>query len=60
MFVKELSETLNLSSTNYEGIILGDTAVGPNERRQQIAILKDYLEEGGTQSLPVLPESDSV
>ena len=60
LFVKELSETFNLSSPNYEDIILGDTALGPNERRQQISILKDYLEEGGTQSLPVLPESDSM
>ena len=34
--------------------------MGPNERRQKLDILHDYLEAGGKRSLPVLPESDSV
>ena len=60
LFIEELSETFSLSSPKYEEIILGDTAMGPNERRQKLAIVNDYLEVGGTRSLPVLPESDSV
>ena len=60
LFIEELSETFSLSSPKYEEIILGDTALGPNERRQQIEILKNYLEEGGTKCVPVLPESDGV
>ena len=60
MFDEELPETFNFSSPNYEDIILGDSALGPNERRQKLDILHDYLEAGGTRSLPVLPESDSM
>ena len=60
LFIEELLETFSFASPDFEEIILGDLALGPSERKQKLNILQDYLEAGGTRSLPVQPESDSV
>ena len=55
-FMNGMEATFNLFKEDWEGEIERDGLLSEEEKERKLEVMRDYMVEGGTKSLPVLPE----
>ena len=59
LFMASMESTFDIFKDNWQNEIDMDESLSEEAKARKVQVMRDYLEEGGTKSLPVLPEAVS-